>query len=99
MTDVHVTDEPARSEYVATLNGVEAGIIAYQRGDGVIDLQHTVVRPEAEGRGVGSALMRHALDAARQSGERVIPTCPFVAAFLAKYPEYDDVVAGGATTP
>ena len=38
MTDVHVTDEPARSEYVATLNGVEAGIIAYQRGDRVIEI-------------------------------------------------------------
>lgn len=93
MTDetITVTDEPSRSEYVAVLDGREAGVIVYERGDGVIDLQHTIVRPEAEGHGVGSTLIRFALDAARTSGERVVPSCPFVQRFLEKHPEYLDV--------
>lgn len=90
---VTVTDEPTRSEYVAVLDGREAGVIVYQRGDGVIDLQHTIVRPEAEGNGVGSTLIRFALDAARTAGDRVIPSCPFVQRFLAKHDEYADIVA------
>lgn len=92
MSEVTVIDDPGRSEYVATLDGIEAGVIVYERADGVIDLQHTIVRPEAEGHGVGSTLIRFALDAARQSGERVIPTCPFVRRFLEKHPEQRDVV-------
>jgi len=96
MTDdssaITVTDEPSRSEYVALLDGREAGVIVYERNDGVIDLQHTIVRPEAEGHGVGSTLIRVALDAARASGERVVPSCPFVQRFLGKHPEYLDVV-------
>ena len=89
---VNITDDTSRSEYVATLDGDEAGVIVYHRSPGVIDLQHTIVRPEAEGHGVGSALIHFALDAARASGERVIPTCPFVQAFLKKHEEYLDVV-------
>lgn len=90
---ITITDDTTRSEYVAALDGAEAGVIVYKRGDGAIDLQHTIVRPEAEGHGVGSTLIRFALDAARESGERVIPSCPFVQAFLGKHPEYSDVVS------
>ena len=47
MSMIHIVDDADRSEYVATLDGVEAGVIVYERRDGVIDLQHTIVRPEA----------------------------------------------------
>jgi predicted GNAT family acetyltransferase len=89
---IEITDDTERSEYVATLDGAEAGVIVYERTPGVIDLQHTIVRPEAEGHGVGSTLIRFALDAARASGERVVPTCPFVEKFLVKHQEYRGVV-------
>lgn len=92
MSMILIVDDADRSEYVATLDGVEAGVIVYERRDGAIDLEHTIVRPEAEGHGVGSTLIRFALDAARTSGEPVIPSCPFVQAFLEKHPEYLDVM-------
>ena len=88
-----VADDPARSEYVATLDGRELGVLSYVRGDGVIDLQHTVVHPEAQGLGVGSALIRDALDQARLDGDRIIPTCPFVQRFLERHAEYRCLVA------
>lgn len=96
MTDtpaIAVVDDPTHSKYAATLDGERAGVIVYERHDGTIDLQHTIVRPEAEGRGVGSTMIRFALDAARASGEKVIPSCPFVKAFLRDHDEYADVVA------
>ncbi len=60
---------------------------------GVLDLQHTAVPQAARGRGVAGALVRGALDDARAHGEKIIPTCPFVASWLGKHPEYRDLVA------
>jgi predicted GNAT family acetyltransferase len=51
------------------------------------------VRPEAEGKGVASELVRWALDDVRGRGLRIVPRCPFVAAYLKRHPEYADLVA------
>jgi predicted GNAT family acetyltransferase len=57
-----------------------------------MDLQHTVV-PEADrGQGVGGALVRTAIRHAREQGKRVIPTCPFVKAWLENHPDQADVL-------
>ncbi len=61
---------------------------------GVLDLQHTEVPRSARGRRVGDALVRTALDDARAHGERVIPTCPFVASWIGRHAEYRDLVVG-----
>jgi len=60
---------------------------------GVLDLRHTLVPDSARRKGVGDALVRTALDYARASGLRIIPTCPYVAAWLGRHPEYRDLVA------
>ena len=49
--------------------------------------------PAIEGHGVGSKLVRGALDAARDQGLRVVPQCPFVAAYIKRHPEYEDLLA------
>jgi predicted GNAT family acetyltransferase len=67
--------------------------ISYARPDEqTFDLQHTVV-PEADrGQGVGGALVRAAVGHARKQGAKIIPTCPFVKAWLERHPEQRDVV-------
>lgn len=93
---VVVADDPAESAYVATMDGRVVGVLRYERPRaGVIDLQHTVVRPEGQGRGVGTALIRDAFDQARRAGDRVIPSCPFIPPFLEKHPEQRDIVIDG----
>jgi uncharacterized protein len=62
------------------------------RGD-ALDLAHTTVPPDAEGQGVGAALAKAALDHARREGVRVIPSCPFVAAYVRRHKEYAELVA------
>jgi predicted GNAT family acetyltransferase len=64
----------------------------YKRRDGTIIFTHTEVPPGFEGKGVGNALARAALDYARSEGMRVIPRCPFVDAFIRRHPEYQDLV-------
>ena len=83
-----ITDASARERYEAHLNGELAGILEYTVKRGRIALIHTEVLPVHEGRGVGSALVRFALDDARRRGLRVIAICPYVQDFLTRHPEF-----------
>jgi hypothetical protein len=67
----------------------ELAVLEYAETDTAIDLQHTEVPPALEGRGVGSALAAAALEYAKQSGKRVIPTCPFVRTYLDRHPDWN----------
>ncbi|MFH8404243.1 GNAT family N-acetyltransferase [Streptomyces sp. NPDC018019] len=88
---VTVTDDRAAHRYEARLGGQLAGVAAYLRAQGILALVHTEVDPVYEGNGVGSALARHALDAARADGLRVLAVCPFVAGWMDRHPEYRDL--------
>ena len=93
MDTLTVVDEPAASRYEArTPDGRVAGLAAYQPAGPLVVLTHTEVDPAFEGRGVGSALVRGALDDLRERGVQVLPLCPFVRAFLGRHPEYGDLV-------
>ncbi len=89
-----ITDAPARDRYEAHLDGELAGILEYTVKRGRIALIHTEVLPLHEGRGVGSALVRFALDDARRQELRVIAMCPYVQSFLTRHPQDDDIVVG-----
>jgi predicted GNAT family acetyltransferase len=88
-----VADRPDELRYeILDDDGELAGFVLYRREPGVIDLVHTDVDPRWEGRGVGAALVRGALDDLRARGLKVRPTCPFVRAYLSRHPEYGDLV-------
>jgi uncharacterized protein len=92
-----LTDASERERYEAHLDGELAGILEYKVTRGRIALIHTEVVPVHEGRGVGSALVRFALDDARRRGLRVLPICPYVQDYLTRHPE-DDIIVGRART-
>jgi predicted GNAT family acetyltransferase len=90
-TDVH--DATERSRYEVTVDGDLAGFAAYEdRGDGARVFTHTEVLAAYEGRGVGGALARGALDDARTRGLAVVPRCPFVRGWIERHPEFADLV-------
>jgi len=86
-----VIDNKAEQEFELTVDGYRA-VAAYQLEGDTIVFTHTLVPPAIEGRGVGSRLIRAALDSARDQGLRVVPQCPFVRAFIERHPEYRDLV-------
>lgn len=86
-----VRHDPARQRFVATVADVDAELDYEQHGQ-VLRLTHTGVPPAISGRGVGSELVRTALDYARAKGLRVIPSCSYAAAFIERHPEYTDLV-------
>jgi uncharacterized protein len=88
-----VADRPDRHRYEIELDGQPAGLLSYRLVDDVITHRHTEIDPSVGGRGLGSVLVRFALDDARARGLSVIPQCPFVAHFIVRHPEYEDLVA------
>ncbi len=60
---------------------------------GVLDLTHTLVPRPDRGKGAGRALVRAALEHARDRGKRIVPTCPYVGAWIERHPEFRDLVA------
>jgi hypothetical protein len=55
-----------------------------------------VVPAELAGKGVGSQLARGALDAVRAKGLKVVAQCPFIAGYIAKHSEYQDILKDAA---
>lgn len=89
---LRVEDEPESGRYVIYADDRRAGLLAYRREGGVIALDHTEVDEDLEGQGVGSHLIRHALDAAREDGVGVLPFCSFVRSYVERHPDYHDLV-------
>jgi len=86
-----VRDNPALKRFELDLNGATAAAY-YQLSPGVITFTHTEVPAELSGHGIGSELVRGALAAARARGLKVVPKCPFVAAYMAKHPQFNDLL-------
>ena len=88
-----VVDNQATQRIELTVDGKTA-FVAYTLAGRRIVLIHTEVPAELQGKGVGSTLVRGALDLARQRGLEVVPLCPFVASFIKRHPEYLGLVSG-----
>jgi predicted GNAT family acetyltransferase len=88
-----VVDNPVELRYELRVDGALAGEIRYRLEPGVVELVHTDIDPRFEGRGLGARLVQGALDDLRVRGLALVPVCPFVAAYLARHPEYADLVA------
>lgn len=57
-----------------------------------IALMHTEVPAALEGKGIASALAKHALEWAKENNKKIMLYCPFVASYLKRHPEYNFLV-------
>ena len=90
--DIVFVDSPDHHRYELRDGDEVIGLIAYRLADGVITLVHTEVDPAHSGQGHAATLARGALDDARSRGLAVVPSCPYVASYVQKHPEYADLV-------
>jgi predicted GNAT family acetyltransferase len=87
--DVTVTNNPEAKRYEARVGGELAGFAEYLLTDEFIVFTHTQVDPAHEGRGIGGATARSALDDVAAAGtRRVIPLCPFIKTWIGRHPDY-----------
>lgn len=89
MADVRRTDDA----YVIDVDGQQVGAAYFVADGNTVVFTHTEVDDDHEGEGLGSQLIKAALDDVRSRGEKVVPRCPFVAAYIRKHDEYQDLIA------
>jgi hypothetical protein len=89
MTDI--VNNKAQQRYELAVDGHIAATY-YKIEGNIITFIHTEVPPELGGKGIGSKLIRGALDQARADRLKVIPQCPFVKTFIEKNADYQDLL-------
>jgi predicted GNAT family acetyltransferase len=89
---ITVTHNEAENRYEATVDGL-LSVCEYEIVDDKIVFTHTLVPPELRGRGIAEQLVRPALADARAAGRKVVPACSYVAVFIKRNAEYQDLLA------
>jgi predicted GNAT family acetyltransferase len=87
-----VRDNPEAERYEIRDGDQVLGVAAYHRRGDTMVFTHTEVDPDQGRSGLGSTLVRAALDDVRARGLTVVPRCPFVRGWIERHPEYADLV-------
>lgn len=87
-----ITHNEKTHRFETTVDGTTAYLSYVDNGD-VWVFDHTIVPSEIGGRGIAGELTKHALDYAREQGKEVVPACSYVANYVQKHPEYQQIVA------
>lgn len=89
---IEVRNAPERSRYEILVDGTFAGFTHHQPYEGSLIFDHTVIKEQFAGQGLASKLVRATLDDVRTQQLRIVPLCEYVAGWLEKHPDYDDLV-------
>lgn len=91
-SDAHVRHDKQQQRYVLEIDGRVHGFASYATDADRQVFTHTEVDETLEGQGMGSKLIREALNDARQHGKLIVPECEFVAAYVNKHHDWDDII-------
>lgn len=87
-----VQHDEQQHRFVLAVNGGEAVLYYDPIDPATVDFRSTYVPPVLRGKNVGTRLVCHALDWARQHDLRVVPSCWFVSNVAGRLPEYADIL-------
>jgi predicted GNAT family acetyltransferase len=88
---LHIRHDAAASRFEAAVDGGIAECV-YRMGPGLMNIVHTEVPSQAEGRGIAAALVRAALAHTRAKGWRVRASCSYVRSYMRRHPETQDLL-------
>lgn len=91
-TPLTITHQPQAGRFEAIVEGLRCEA-DYHLRDGIMHITHTGVPPALEGRGIAAQLVQTALTWARAQGLRVNPVCSYVAVYVRRHPEWQDLLA------
>lgn len=92
MDNTTIADNPEAHRYEVRVADALAAYAEYNLLKDAVMFTHTEVLPEYEGQGLGSRLAQHVLDDVRRRGLHAIPVCQFIAGYIRRHPEYQDLV-------
>ena len=84
---IHV---PAKNRFETWIDN-QLSKLDYLLDEDTIVMTHVGVYPEHRGQGVAGKLTEVALEYAKQNSLRVIPMCPYIAAYIRRNPQYIDL--------
>jgi len=88
---IDVTDNAGAHRYELRVDGALAALAVYELHPGRIVFVHTETKDGFEGRGLAGRLAAAALDDARARDLLVVPRCPYIAEYIRRHPEYEDL--------
>ncbi|HIW97570.1 MAG TPA: N-acetyltransferase [Candidatus Tidjanibacter gallistercoris] len=94
MKDYRFSNNTVERRYELDLEDGQTAMIEYRvMPTGEVALTHTEVPYDHINQGVGSQIAHKALTDIRERGTRVIPQCGFVASYIRRHPEWQEIVA------
>jgi len=92
MANLEVKNNQSKNQFEANLDDKTALIQYRKEADGTLNLFHTEVPEEFEGKGYGNQLVAGALEHIKADNLKINPSCQFVAAYIRRHPEYENLV-------
>ena len=89
--DIRNNEQESRIE--TTVDGSDAFAEYDLEEPNRIVFTHTIVPDELSGRGIAGEVVKYALDYAREQKLTVVPQCSYVAAWIKRHPDYEDLLA------
>ncbi|MCF6780625.1 N-acetyltransferase [Pseudomonas stutzeri] len=90
--DAKVRHDEDQQRYVLEIEGQALGFAQYRAEGKRMVFTHTEVDDSLSGQGMGSLLVRESLDDARRRGMGIVPVCEFIAAYVKKHPDWNDII-------
>lgn len=91
MTTIAIEHKPARQRFEAVVEQ-HLCLLEYVRDGQTVAMNHVQVPKPVGGRGIAGELTRHALDWARSEGLKVVPNCPYIATWIKRHPDYQELL-------
>ena len=90
--DIQIKHDQEGQEFVTELEGDQAELAYAMPQDNIIDFQHTFVPEDFRGEGVANQLIEAGLKFAEAQKYQVIASCPAVAAYVRRHPQYQPLL-------
>lgn len=88
-----IKQDKKNQEFVFDENGNKGHLKYNQLNSNVLDYQSTFIDEEIRGKGYGKALVKYALEYARENNLKIVPTCRMVSTYISRNDQYKDLIA------
>lgn len=88
MSGTNAVRDNAEAQRFELATDAGTAFISYRSTGGVLSLDHTEVPEALAGRGIGSTLVKGALDLIGSRKQKIVASCEFVARYIERHPEY-----------
>jgi hypothetical protein len=92
--ELEISENKDKKRFEASVEG-NLAFVEYIRAENKVYLTHTEVPSQLEGKGIASAMVKQILEQIKNEELKLVPLCPFVAAYVKRHPEWKEIMAAG----